>query len=205
MVECKFLLISKFSAPCFERSWNTFIQRYSSMLVVQMVWPVTTINKWDHGGSRLPFLATLSFKQFFWVQEAGMGWFFYNGNFKKCNSGFAIFSWVTTILGLFATLTLKSVHESVMTLWMGWYSVLSKDLFLGWAPTCWVINFKFASIVWLTSFVQGTHGWVVTLVPMLCGYLLWGGLESAISVLVRGTYLELVPNFGTDSFPMISF
>jgi hypothetical protein len=136
------------------------------------------------------------------------GLVFYIGNFKKCNSGFAISSWVTTILGLFATVTLKSVHESVMTLWMGWYSVLSKDLLLGWAPTCWVINFKFASIVWLGSFVQGTHGWVehFTLVPMLCGYLLlWGGLESAISVLVWGTYLELVPNFGTDSFPMIWF
>jgi hypothetical protein len=86
------------------------------MLVVQMVEPVTTINKWDQGGSRLPFLARLPFKQCFGVQEAGMGWFFYIGIFKKCNSGFAIFSYVTTILGLFATVTLKSVHESVMTL-----------------------------------------------------------------------------------------
>jgi len=50
-----------------------------------------------------------------------MGCSFYIGNFKKCNSGFAIFSWVTTILGLFAPVTPKSVHESVWWLceWAG--------------------------------------------------------------------------------------
>jgi hypothetical protein len=48
---------------------------------------VTTINKWDQGGSRLPFLARLSFKQFFGVQEAGMGCSFILGILKSAILG----------------------------------------------------------------------------------------------------------------------
>lgn len=180
VVECKFLLISKFSAPCFERSWNTFVQKYSPMRVVQMVWPVTTINKWDQGGSRYPFWQAF-FQAICWVQEAGMGCSFYIGNFKKCNSGFAIFSWVTTILGLFATVTPKSVHESVWWLceWAGIRFCLKNSLFLGLGPYLLGYHFQIC-INCVTHFFCSRNtwlSWALTSVPMLCGYLLWGGLQ----------------------------
>ncbi len=74
---------------------------------------MTTINKWDQGGSRLPFLARLFFKQFVGFKRLEWVALFILGILKSAILGLLFSDELLLFLGLFATVTPKSVHESV--------------------------------------------------------------------------------------------
>jgi hypothetical protein len=89
---------------------------------------------------------------------------------------------------------------------MGWYSVLSKELSLLRAGPL-LVGLSFSnlhqlcdSLLLFKEHMAELSTYISTNVVRLptLGWI-------AISVLVRGTYLELVANFGTDSFPMLGF